>query len=327
MVGIGRDRCFQLADHVADVAERQPRREVDLDEFRPGLIEPGSVRADPSAIAGGLEHIPAIQLQRRRTEVGRAAVVAGLEQTRRTCRGVQRGERIDLGRLQGQRIAAVAARDHWRIPERSTQHGHLRLQRVAPSVDATSCPQVVDEPIRADQHPALEREAYQQLRCLSARHPHRPAVARDLERAEQRDPQHVTRVRRSARRHPPSGPRQRIISAPLHSEPMPDDIEDLIRRLIGNDATAPAEILERAKTTSSPLLLVAAAIVSDQPADLLARATANATTTRARQLVALAAAHLADDAELLDALVRDHLSDHPDNILAAWIAAQHTHAG
>jgi hypothetical protein len=30
------------------------------------------------------------------------------------------------------------------------------------------------------------------------------------------------------------------------------------------------------------------------------------------------------DAVLLDALVRDHLADHPDNILAAWIAAKHT---
>ena len=107
---------------------------------------------------------------------------------------------------------------------------------------------------------------------------------------------------------------------------MPDDIEDLIRRLVGNDDAAPREILERARTDSSPLLLVAAAIVGDQPREHLARAAANATTTRARQLVAVAAAHLADDADLLDALVRDHLSDHPDNILAAWIAAQHTRA-
>jgi hypothetical protein len=30
---------------------------------------------------------------------------------------------------------------------------------------------------------------------------------------------------------------------------------------------------------------------------------------------------------LLDALVRDHLADHPDNILAAWIGAQHTRPG
>jgi hypothetical protein len=39
--------------------------------------------------------------------------------------------------------------------------------------------------------------------------------------------------------------------------------------------------------------------------------------------VAITAAHLAHDVDRLDALVRDHLADHPDSILAAWIATQH----
>ena len=39
--------------------------------------------------------------------------------------------------------------------------------------------------------------------------------------------------------------------------------------------------------------------------------------------MAIARAHLAGDADLLDALVRDHLVDHPDSLLAAWIATQH----
>jgi hypothetical protein len=69
---------------------------------------------------------------------------------------------------------------------------------------------------------------------------------------------------------------------------------------------------------------VAAALVADAP-DILDRAARHAVTTRDRQLVAVAAAHLARDADLLDALVRDHLSDHPDNVLAAWIAAQQGH--
>jgi hypothetical protein len=106
---------------------------------------------------------------------------------------------------------------------------------------------------------------------------------------------------------------------------MPTDIEVLLRRLIGGDATAPTEILDRARTHDSPRLLVAAALVADDPADFLARAANSAATTRDRQLVALATAHLSHDAELLDALARDHLSDHPDSILAAWIAAKHTH--
>jgi hypothetical protein len=108
---------------------------------------------------------------------------------------------------------------------------------------------------------------------------------------------------------------------------MPPDIEVLLLRLIGGDATAPGEILDRARTNDSPTLLVAAALVTDQPTEppgFLARAAKHAVTTRDRQLVAIATSFLDDDPDLLDALVRDHLSDHPDNILAAWIASQRT---
>ncbi|MFZ0161357.1 MAG: hypothetical protein WAL50_20185 [Kineosporiaceae bacterium] len=114
---------------------------------------------------------------------------------------------------------------------------------------------------------------------------------------------------------------------------MSDDLESLLGRLIGGDGDAPGEILGRARTGRSPALLVAAALCTDHPedsfarADLLARAGENAATTRDRQLVAIAAAHLGDDEDLLDALVRDHLADHPDSILVAWIAAKHRRSG
>ena len=39
--------------------------------------------------------------------------------------------------------------------------------------------------------------------------------------------------------------------------------------------------------------------------------------------MAIVSAHLEADDDRLDALVRDHLADHPDSLLAAWIAAQH----
>jgi hypothetical protein len=71
------------------------------------------------------------------------------------------------------------------------------------------------------------------------------------------------------------------------------------------------------------VLLVAAALVDANPEHLV-RASQTATTTRDRQLVAIATAHLHDDADLLDALVRDHLCDHPDNLLVAWIAGRPT---
>jgi uncharacterized membrane protein YqiK len=104
---------------------------------------------------------------------------------------------------------------------------------------------------------------------------------------------------------------------------MPDDTHLLVGRLIAGDAEAHAQLQTLASTGSTPTVLVAAALVSRDGDTLLARAAATATTTRDRQLVAIAAAHLAHDEELLDALVRDHLADHPDSILAAWIASQH----
>ena len=109
---------------------------------------------------------------------------------------------------------------------------------------------------------------------------------------------------------------------------MPDDIHLLIRRLIAGDTEARSRIQTLAGGSGgSPTVLVAAALVSRDSDQLLARAAATATTTRDRQLVAVAAAHLAGDEELLDALVRDHLADHPDSILAAWIAGQHPRPG
>jgi hypothetical protein len=59
--------------------------------------------------------------------------------------------------------------------------------------------------------------------------------------------------------------------------------------------------------------------------ELLASAGALATTRRERQVVAIAAAFVAGDRDLVDALARDHLVDHPDSVLVAWIAsANHT---
>jgi hypothetical protein len=103
---------------------------------------------------------------------------------------------------------------------------------------------------------------------------------------------------------------------------MPSPTETLVRRLIGGDREAAAEVSREAATAQSPLLLVAAALVADEPSRLLARAAEHATSARDRQLVVIAAAYLDGDHDRLDALVRDHLADHPDDLLAAWIASQ-----
>jgi hypothetical protein len=104
---------------------------------------------------------------------------------------------------------------------------------------------------------------------------------------------------------------------------MSDETETLLRRLISADQAAAAAVLVRARTSEIPALLVAAALISGDSGGLLARATAHATTTRDRQLVAIVTAHLEGDHDLFDALIRDHLADHPDNVLAAWIATRH----
>jgi hypothetical protein len=65
---------------------------------------------------------------------------------------------------------------------------------------------------------------------------------------------------------------------------------------------------------------VTAALFTPRGDRLLARAERLAATTRDRQVVAIAAAHQRGDRRLVDALARDHLVDHPDNVLVAWIA-------
>ena len=103
------------------------------------------------------------------------------------------------------------------------------------------------------------------------------------------------------------------------------DTDRLIRQFIGGDAAATARITELARTSQEPVLLVAAALIEPGAPGLLARAGRRAASTRDRQLVAIAAAHLGGDHERVDALARDHLVDHPDNILVAWIAGAHHH--
>jgi uncharacterized protein YbaP (TraB family) len=97
--------------------------------------------------------------------------------------------------------------------------------------------------------------------------------------------------------------------------------EQLIHQLMVGDATAVAAIVETSRTSEDPAILVAAALFAPRGEGLLARAGELAATTRDRQVVAIAAAHLRGERDLVDALARDHLVDHPDSVLVAWIAA------
>jgi hypothetical protein len=99
------------------------------------------------------------------------------------------------------------------------------------------------------------------------------------------------------------------------------DTDLLIRQLIGGDQRAASRVADLARTSDEPMLLVAAALADPAARGLLTRATVLASSTRDRQLIAIAAAHLDGDADRVNALARDHLADHPDNLLVAWIAA------
>ncbi len=102
---------------------------------------------------------------------------------------------------------------------------------------------------------------------------------------------------------------------------MPDPTDALLHRLIGGDPSAAPQIIADSETSCSPPLLVAAALL-EQRSDMLDTAETHATSSRDRQLVALARAHLGGDSDRLDALVRDHLSEFPDHLLASWIAGR-----
>jgi hypothetical protein len=122
-----------------------------------------------------------------------------------------------------------------------------------------------------------------------------------------------------------SASRQPIVSDLRDREDVSTTSSDptaLLLRLIGGDPAATAEVLTAAATSNDPSVLVAAALLSHEPT-YLTTAGEHAFTVRDRQLVVLAGAHLSSQADLFDALVRDHLAEHPDHLLAAWIAGQH----
>ena len=96
--------------------------------------------------------------------------------------------------------------------------------------------------------------------------------------------------------------------------------ETMIRRAIGGDADAIAGILDKAETSDSAVVIVMAALIEHR-SERLDRAGAVAVTSRDRQVVAIARSHLAGELDLVDALARDHLVDHPDSLIVAWVAS------
>jgi hypothetical protein len=100
-----------------------------------------------------------------------------------------------------------------------------------------------------------------------------------------------------------------------------NNADRLIRGLIGGQTAAAVEIVGRAQSCQDPMVVTAAALIDPGAPELLARGAELAQTSRERQVVAIATAYLAGDGDLVDALSREHLVDHPDSVLVAWIAA------
>jgi hypothetical protein len=110
---------------------------------------------------------------------------------------------------------------------------------------------------------------------------------------------------------------------------MPSEPEQVIHQLaVGAAAIAAiAEIVERAYASDDVNTVVAAALFApDDQQHLMDRAEALAVTTKDRHLVQIAAAHLHGDADRVTDLARDHLADHPDSVLVAWITSASTRA-
>lgn len=98
-----------------------------------------------------------------------------------------------------------------------------------------------------------------------------------------------------------------------------DHVDATIRRAIGGDRVAIDELIGAARESDDARVLTMAALLGGD-ASGLDRARDAARTSRTRQIVAIARAHLRGDRELVDALARDHLVDFPDSLIVAWVA-------
>lgn len=107
----------------------------------------------------------------------------------------------------------------------------------------------------------------------------------------------------------------------MHSASMTvDSVDTVIRQAIGGDLSAITWIVAQAGISESALVIAMAALLERLPGRL-DRALAAALTSRDRQVVEIARAHLNGKSELVDALARDHLVDFPDSLIVAWIAS------
>ncbi|MEQ1701678.1 MAG: hypothetical protein ABMA25_16335 [Ilumatobacteraceae bacterium] len=98
------------------------------------------------------------------------------------------------------------------------------------------------------------------------------------------------------------------------------EVDLTIRQAIGGDGEATTRIREWAESAGDARVIVMAALLDNDLPRLLSAGVV-AVNSRDRQLVEIARAYLAGQSDLVDALARDHLVDHPDSLIVAWIAS------
>ena len=99
------------------------------------------------------------------------------------------------------------------------------------------------------------------------------------------------------------------------------ELQILIQHLACASRRSAARSIARLRTSDDPTVLIVAALFDVGPNTTLDRARQVARTTRDRQLVAISTAHIAGDHQRTEAMIREHLVDHPDHPIVAWITA------
>jgi hypothetical protein len=100
-----------------------------------------------------------------------------------------------------------------------------------------------------------------------------------------------------------------------------ESTETMIRRAIGGDPAAIESIIDAADVSDHALVVVMAAVLEHNPGRL-PRAKRTARSSRDRQVVEIATAFLGGNRDRVNGLARDHLVDHPDSLIVAWIASE-----
>ncbi len=100
------------------------------------------------------------------------------------------------------------------------------------------------------------------------------------------------------------------------------DPQQLLHQLAVGEPAYVTALVEEFRSSDDATTVAVVALFAPGADDLLRRARGLAQTTRERQIVTIAAAHLRGAHELVNALARDHLTDHPDSVVVAWIAAR-----